>query len=448
MRFGSGLRPRVPLSIQVAVVGSRAEAVFSASDEVHRGLPKTPVDVVVADRMQEADTAHSVVVLADNAPLAVPAFDQEVHNPVGWLARVPNRVAALGPLDQLPPGAHAQHAVRSTDLPRIRHCHHLLDVRAFHPGPVERAGALVRLLATGALVVLADDDRELEGLLGKELYPLLRCDLENADVDRRELHSIATRRIALRDHTIDARARQMSAVAGCIPDIPEVTVLLATRRPGFLNRALVNVAKQTYPRLELVLVLHGEGFEDSEVAMATGKVDCAVEVLRFPNQMPFGAVLAEASAVAGGTLLTKMDDDDDYDVHHVWDLVLAYDYSRAHVVGKGVEAVYLSDRDETVVRGRAHSESYARTVAGGTLLLARQDLQSFGGWRPVRRHVDEALLDDVVRSGGVVYRTHGWGYVLVRHGGDHTWNVDDERFLEGAVAVRDGRRPPSHLATR
>ena len=434
------LRPRSPLSIELAVVGPCAEAVFRASDQVHRGSPTTPVDVVVADGREEAEgVAQPVVVLTDNPRLAVPALDPNIHNPIGWSGRVRDHVAALGPLGELPLGVEAHDFVRSTDLRRIRHCHHVVDVRAFHTGPVARAGTLVRLLATGAPIRVADEDRELEALLGKELYRLLTGDMQNADAVERELRSIATRRIALRDHTISARARQMSAATGGAADVPEVSVLLATKRSGFLHRSLANVARQNYPRLELILALHGGGFDDSEVALALEGLDCAVEVLRIPERVPFGVVVGEASAAAGGTLLTKMDDDDAYDNDHVWDLVLAHEYSGAHVVGKGAETIYLSARDQTVECNRAGAETYSRNVAGGTLLLARRDLESLGGWRPVRRHVDKALIDDVVGSGGVVYRTHGRGYVLVRHGEDHTWTVEDEHFLEGARAVRHGR---------
>ena len=64
-----------------------------------------------------------------------------------------------------------------------------------------------------------------------------------------------------------------------------------------------------------------------------------------------------------------------------------------------------------------------------------------GGWRAVRRHVDEALIEDIVRIGGGVYRTHDAGYVLVRHGDRHTWQRDDADFLTTAEAVHAGWQP-------
>ena len=51
---------------------------------------------------------------------------------------------------------------------------------------------------------------------------------------------------------------------------------------------------------------------------------------------------------------------------------------------------------------------------------------------------DRALAQDVAASGGKVYRTHGSGFVLVRHGVGHTWKADDSYFLEQAQDGRDG----------
>ena len=60
---------------------------------------------------------------------------------------------------------------------------------------------------------------------------------------------------------------------------------------------------------------------------------------------PLGAVLAAATAAAAGPLLAKMDDDDVYGAEHLWDLVLAHEYSGAALVGKFPATVYLARSD-------------------------------------------------------------------------------------------------------
>ena len=447
-------RPRAgaPLGAEIAILGERARAVFAASSRVAHGLQGGHVDVVLADtRSQAAGAATAatapgsgvpVVVLAEAPALAVPAFDPAVHNPIGWVRAVEPRVAALGPRHLLPPAVRAHRALAVTDRQALAHCHHLEDVRAFHAGAEERAGTLARLAACGVPIHLADRDPALPGLLGAELHALMSRAIGTTDPAARESLSIALRRAALRGHSLRARARQVCAAAlADPPELPRVSVLLATRRPGWLPAALANVARQRYPHLELVLALHGPGFAAGAVDRALAGFTHPVQVLRAAAGQALGSVLNAATAAAGGTLLAKMDDDDVYGPEHLWDLVLAHEYSGAALVGKFPATVYLARSDRTVRRRAVANETWSRSVTGGAMLLARADLERAGGWRRVRRHVDEALIDDVLRCGGGVYRTHDAGYVLVRHGDRHTWEADDAEFLTQAETVRPGWQP-------
>ena len=166
-----------------------------------------------------------------------------------------------------------------------------------------------------------------------------------------------------------------------------------------------------------------------------------MKLLRLDAGLPLGRVLQAAATEAGGSLLAKMDDDDLYGPEHLWDLVLAHEYSGATLVGKFPATVYLRGLDKTVRRRAVPGETWSRSINGGAMLLRRADLVRAGGWRAVPRHVDQALIEDVVRIGGTVYRTHDTGYLLVRHGDRHTWEVDEARFLADAETVQPGLQP-------
>ena len=414
-----------------------------ASSRVSPATDGPPPDVALADSADQAAGVRSpVVLLCDPPALAVPAFDPALDNPVGWVRDVESRVAALGPPALLPPGVHARRAVAPGNRKVLLHCHHLEDVAAFHEDAVRRAGTLARVAARGVPIRLADRDPPLAPLLGAELHGLMSRDVRGADADTREALSIAMRRAALRSHSFRARARQVCEAAGVEPPPwPRVSVLLATRRPAMLADAVANVARQRYPRLKLVLALHGPGFEAGVVEQALRDFVQPVKLLRLDGEHTLGAVLDAATAAADGPLLAKMDDDDVYGPEHLWDLVLAHEYSGAALVGKFPATVYLARSDRTLRQRRVPGETWSHSIAGGTMLLARADLERAGGWRPLRRHVDRALIEDVVRAGGTVYRTHDAGYLLVRHGERHTWQRDDADFLGGAESVHPGWQP-------
>ena len=444
-----------PLGAEIAALGARARAVFAASSRVAHDLDGRHVDVVLADTPAQAPGIEAPAVVLCEAPavvlceapaLAVPArtLDPALDNPIGWVRDVEPRVAALGPPRLLPPGVRAHRAVTAGDRDALRHCHHLEDVAAFHAGAPERAGTLARLAARGVPVHLADRDPALSALLGAELHGLMTEEIRGAGASAREALSIAMRRAALRSHSLHARARQVCAAARAeAPELPRISVLLATRRPGHLAAALANAARQSYPRLELVLALHGPGFAPDAVERAIAGFPHPVKRLHLDASRPLGSVLNAAADAASGALLAKMDDDDLYGPEHLWDLALAREYSGAALVGKFPATVYLARADRTVRRRRVPSETWSSSITGGTMLIGREDLERAGGWRRLPRHVDAALVEDVLRAcaGGGVYRTHDAGYLMVRHGDRHTWEADDAEFLVGAEAVHRGWRP-------
>ena len=363
---------------------------------------------------------------------SAPAFDLRADNPIHWPRDVGGRVAALGPLDRLPPGVRADCAVRRRDPLLLRRYHHVEDAPAFHADAVTRAGDLARLAAAGVVVHAADADPRLGALLGDELHKLMTADVDALDAGARELRSIGMRRAALRSHSSWARVTA---------NRPYVSVLLATRRPAWVPQALAAVAAQSYPRLEVVLALHGNGAAFAGVERCAADLPVPCRIVRVADGAPLGAALNAAVEAADGELLTKMDDDDRYGADHVWDLVLAREYSRAQLVGKAAEFIYLAASDRTIHRFAGQGETFRYFLIGGTLLIARSDLAQVGGWRNVPAREDLGLVEDVLRAGGAVYRTHGAGFVLVRHGYRHAWEVGDDYFLSVADRVRCGWRP-------
>jgi hypothetical protein len=157
--------------------------------------------------------------------------------------------------------------------------------------------------------------------------------------------------------------------------------------------------------------------------------DLPVTVVEAPAGLPFGAVLNRMAAVASGTFLAKVDDDDWYGPDHLADLLLAQLYSGADLVGSAPEFVYLEPLDVTI-RRRVGTERFAPFVAGGTILIARAMFDAVGGFRPIPRTVDGQLLEAVQVAGGRIYRSHGFNYVLRRRNARrHTWQPPVQSFL-------------------
>lgn len=238
----------------------------------------------------------------------------------------------------------------------------------------------------------------------------------------RERRAVALRRLAL---------DELVGVPTC-----DVDVLIATRRPRELGAAVARVTSQRSVRPRLLIGLHGDGWPETDVDLG---LPAGAVVRRHPTTTTLGGVLGDLCDHAVAPLVTKWDDDDWYGRDHLSDLVRAYEYSGADIVGKAAEFVRLEGSDVTIRRYDIGAESYSWTLAGGTLLMGREWLASIGGWPDVAVGVDRALLEQAKTSGARGYRTHGFQYVLRRQAdGGHTWLVPDERLLATATEVRRG----------
>ena len=295
-----------------------------------------------------------------------------------------------------------------------------------------------RLVLQAALSGVVMDGRGLPSRVCAQLSPELAgplCEPPPSSASEPlawESRSVRQRRAVVRGHATSlVMPDQVRPGAAVTVAPPTVTALLVTRRPRFAALALRMLRDQTYPRLDIIVGLHGASAGpalDREAA----SMPVPVEVMVLPKSMTLGEALGVVTGRARGSLVTKIDDDDIYGPEHIWDLVIARALSGATVVGKGGEFVLLDQMGITVRRGSMASDACNRVVAGGTMMMPRGELESMGGWRPVRSGVDRAFLDRVLQGGGTIYRTWPTGFIYRRHGKGHTWALADEYFLRGA----------------
>ncbi len=324
-------------------------------------------------------------------------------------------------------------------------------------GPDGRwAGLVLTTLATGGLVPVPSnqDGRSLLRRLG---VPSPDSSAAVTGLDGYAWSATVARTTGVLADATLRRTGLANAVGGTAPvgamlPLPTVSILLATMRPDTVEAVLTDLAGQTYPGLEVLLGPHGWTPDGNQLARWTKLLDGPLRVVSVPPAATFGQVLASLSRTADGDVLTKVDDDDVYGPDHVSDLVLAWRQTGADLVAKAPRFVHLQDAvppgtqppdprvggGRTVDRSWAASEVFGRTPAGGTLLLSRATLLDAGGWSGSVRHVDIDLTARIRQAGGVTYRTHGLGYVYVRHARGHTWEAGESVFLEQAGDIVEG----------
>lgn len=214
------------------------------------------------------------------------------------------------------------------------------------------------------------------------------------------------------------------------PFKPLVSIILSSRRPDYMEAILKQIAAlhQTTINIEVLFIAHGNNFDVT-------KTKRQLEYYKFPFQFfarkeetIFGDNLNLALSHARGEFVTKFDDDDLYGPSHLEDNLAAFYYSGANMVGKWSHWIYFESSDSCLTWVPDKQESYVIHLPGGTFLCKRTFLDSVGGFGKVHRGIDSELYRRIRARGAILYSSHKYNYVRVRHGDEHTYDVSDEDF--------------------
>jgi len=338
---------------------------------------------------------------------------------------------------------HPSGAVTDADVGRLRQLRSVNIEWGRHSGPISAVRVIAGLAAAG-IPLRASRVPLWAGALGERLAGLITEVDEDrlADDLRREEHSIRLRRVALRTHSTQVRWRGLAAAAGLtVPVRSMVSVVLCTRRPDFIGSALRQIGRQRDVDVEVILTLHGVPAGLPEVRAAAAAFTRPITIVEVPSGVPFGEALNRGVGQAGGRYVAKWDDDDFYGPDFLADMMLASTYTGAELIGCFAQFTYLEQIDLTVYRRAGQSERMGRGVAGGTFVMERAFVDAIGGFPPVTRSVDAAMMKATTAAGGRIYRTHGLGFLLNRRAAGHTWATPVTYFLRSAERQWRGFRP-------
>lgn len=456
---GSGLRLAVT-SVEAGwwAAGDPAARMLSAGTELQDANGVPAFDLLIGTGARTGSDRELPRITLDEG-LALPPVDTVVCSPVGF-GPAGAVHGELSPTDtgtwEIRVAGAAPVTTDSTTGLTENHVQALRPLRFVRVTP-QASGAdprglgrlLSQLCCAGVPVSAPHLPAPLLDALGPDLAERLRT-LEPAalaDPVTRDAWSLRTRRAALARFTGSGYwAARTPHVGRALLPPPSVSVLLATRRPPLLTFALAQIARQDWPDLEVVVVLHGGSAEDPTVRSAVDAFPRPISAIGAAPGLSFGAALNAGLARCSGRLVTKMDDDDWYGPHHLSDLVQAHAYSGATLVGAAGYYVYLSQSDVTVRFTSRPTESPNRWVVGATNLLATADLVSVGGWRSLPFGEDATLYRAVQAAGGSIYGTHDLGFTYFR-GRDHTWSPPDgdAKWLDERYPREAGFRPPPEV---
>lgn len=389
-----------------------------------------------------------------------PAAQPRLHNPlIGRSARLrpPAAVVAGGTVAGVDPGSQDPWQVDGPVAgPVVSGYRVLVDSRggidpwraiaaaASNTSLVASAPGVDRLPADlRGLVAISDDDDALRAQVTARIWQPELADREAVVLGR------ATRA----RHTFANRVDVLAKTAGMPVSRPDrsVSIVIPTNRIHELDNAIANVARQEHgvrAGVELVLVLHGLQVRPAEIdaRVRDAGID-QVTVLNADASLPLGACMNLGLDAAGGSFVAKMDDDNFYGRHYLTDLVAAFDYTDAGIVGKWAHYVWLRSSGAVVLRSASSEHRYERLVQGGSLVLRADVARALRFGDQLPRGVDTDILNRAQQASVLTYAADRFNYVSVR-GPDrqaHTWTIDDAALLNRAGELVFYGDPREHV---
>jgi hypothetical protein len=318
-----------------------------------------------------------------------------------------------------------------------------LNVNSVVDSPSMCARRIFEITAAGSAVVSApsaairnffEPSEVIEAHSREDAAHAIRSIVRSPELRDRMVH-LGQRRI-WSEHTYAHRAKKVTDFVGLVDatsgplsmvNVPRVSTIVSTIRPQQLDHILQTIGSQRNVEVQLVLVNHGFAVDPgilANKAKAAGVRD--LEVLELSRERTLGECLNTAVSRCEGDFITKMDDDDLYGEHYLYDQVAALRYSGASVVGKQAHYMYLADSDATLLRFAEREHRFTDLVMGPTM-LGHAAVFRENPFQARSRGEDTNFLRDVVNSGGTVYSADRFNFVQMRgkDGKSHTWDVSD-----------------------
>jgi spore maturation protein CgeB len=268
--------------------------------------------------------------------------------------------------------------------------------------------------------------------------------------EHRDRLALRAHRRVFDEHLYMHRVRQVLAAVGIDDtEIGEVSVsaVVPTKRPDQLANVMAFAGRQVHTDLELIVVTHGFVADEDDLKRLAERygVDRYSVVPADPT-LTLGACLNLGIAAADGRYVAKMDDDNWYGPHYVSDLVRAFSWTDAQVVGKWAHYVHLRGSNATLLRFSGAEHRYVELVQGGTI-MARRSVMLELPMENLPRRVDTTFLDKVRLNGGRIYSADRFNFVSMRSASSdgHTWSISDEDLLIRKSALQFYGNPTEHV---
>ncbi len=210
-----------------------------------------------------------------------------------------------------------------------------------------------------------------------------------------------------------------------------VSIITCTNKPDYMQNIFGNYDRQQYEDKELIVVLNNNSLDMDEWMEEAEKHDNAT-VYRMDEEHGLGTCLNSGVDKARFEHIAKFDDDDYYAPAYLEDMINAFVYSGAAVVGKSTYHVYFEENRALALRFPGNEHRFAKHVAGPTIIACRCVFDKVSFMTDKAPGEDTRFLIDCRENGFLIFSVDRFNFAQIRRSSKdtHTWKIADDEMMQ------------------
>jgi len=222
-----------------------------------------------------------------------------------------------------------------------------------------------------------------------------------------------------------------------------VSIVTCTNKPQFIKNIFQNYRSQAYEKKELIIILNRDDMDINRWRMRAEK-EKNIFVYQLPEQVSLGHCYNYAVDKANYDFVATFDDDDYYAPNYLSDLMQAFIYTDADIVGKLTYFLYLEEKNILAIRNRAQEYKYldrSLFLDGGKKIVKRKVFDSVQ-YRDVTLLEDVYFCEDSIDKGFKIFSADKYNLAYLRRNNknNHTWKEEDRKLLKWCTVVERTNR--------
>jgi spore maturation protein CgeB len=207
-----------------------------------------------------------------------------------------------------------------------------------------------------------------------------------------------------------------------------VSIIVCTKRSHFMDNILENYLKQDWDTKELIVILHNDEIDINSWNLKINQCP-NLSVYRLSENLTLGECLNFAVSKAKYNYVAKLDDDDYYGPYFLTDLMNAFNYSDADIVGKLCHYAYLESIKTLVLRFSGYENKFTDFLVGS--FIVKKAVFSKVQFDPISVGEISRFLRKCSVKGFKIYSADRYNYVYIRRSNhdDHSWKRTTSQLL-------------------